>query len=186
MDAREIISKHELELSQIHSMRAKIEARFSEDEGKTWTPGYELSVVKRGDRERVRTRLHGIRVSGHWRQSPQCTETGCTADETRTLAGYDPASPPEVPLSGKDLFNVKGNITAPLPLGPCGHNLPWSRALLLALDGDFSLGELYRKGKAAPSPTFKYDDAADSYVIHLVRRTASLLMMSRCRQPTTS
>jgi hypothetical protein len=152
MDLNELIKRHEEGLSQIRSIKAKIELRVSEDGGETWKKTLEYSVLKNGRDERYSARYHYAPSSGYADgkilPADGFTDFLTNPDGRRTIA-YGGLTPDETPSGTIDVEElestgrkINGAIEPPEPFGPAGYKSRWLIPIMLAADLRFTLREL--------------------------------------------
>lgn len=142
-----LIARHDDGLAKIHSIRATIEGRISNDGGQTWTPKLTMECRRSGERERLHIRDFGIVVDGEWREETNLSDYAYSSAEMRSLGGLDPDHPPRLPLSGEDVSQIKGNILPAVSLGAHGYANAWTLALLFVPDVRYSLRDLSAASK---------------------------------------
>ena len=168
-DMDRLIQKHDDHLSQIFSISATVVGRLSEDGGQTWKPMYEMEVRRSGLNEREHMKTYGRMIAGQWRNREGYKDVGCTAADTKRMAGLDPNNPPKL-ASGKQATGLSGSILAPMAIGPHGRNLEWTRLLMFTVDGDYSLRQLYGVSPVRSVTEGKDDAGGKQWDLHLRRR----------------
>ncbi len=137
-----IVDKHEAQLARVRTLTCAIEARVSDDGGKTWKTMSRTRVYRRGGEERVH--VHGILVRDKDKIVPSRYDWDVcfTPDGLWSMAGYDPELPPHEPVT--PARRVSGLIRPPQQAGPWGHKgaLGADYLLLFLPDPGHSLREL--------------------------------------------
>lgn len=166
----DLIARHEDHLGRIYTFRAVLTARMSRDDGRSWEPLSETTVVRRGAEERSHETIHGSLLAGRWRDDHRDRDVSYSASEKRLMDGYDPARPPSLPLTGSEEPEIKGAIFVPEPVGPAGRKSAWARALLFLPDGAYSLRELYEGSRSREVRPGRDERGRDTWEFHLDSR----------------
>ncbi len=147
IDLNELLRRHEETLSQIRSIKAKIELRVSEDGGKTWKPIVEYSVARNGENERFSTSSHNSFTDGKIVSSVVFKDYLTTPEGQRMIlyAGLSPEETPSGTIDVAELESTGKRITAeigpPQPFGPSGYKSAWLGTVWLAVDVGLTLRE---------------------------------------------
>ena len=161
IDLNQLIKRHEEGLSQIRSIKARIELRVSEDGGKTWKTTLQYSVLRNGENERYTTRHYYSPSSGFADgkilPAHDFTDVLTSPDGRRTI-GYTGLAPDETPSGTIDEAELEssgkkigGTIEPPQPFGPSGYKSLWLKPVLFAADLRFTLRELCDGSRPIPA-----------------------------------
>ncbi len=163
-----LVMKHEQNQKQIQTLKCVIDERVSFDGGKTWRDLVTWKVCKSGPKERIHSSTHRILRGGETFEvlKPPRGETDAffAPDAIRSMSGYDPANPPEEPVTMLYELTTKnrigGLIKPPQPFSVGGYKTGLAADCLLGtlLDAMYSLRDLCEASVNAASQPLERRD----------------------------
>ncbi len=176
-----LVLAHEQNQKQIQTLKCTIVERVSFDGGKNWRELVTWKVCKSGLRERAHSTTHRLLRGGETFEvlKPPRGETDVLfgPDGIRSMAGYDPANPPEEPVTMLYELETKnrigGLIKPPQTFGPGGYKTGLAPDYLLGtlLDAMYSLRDLCEADLNAGSQPLEHRDA-QGHVVHELKLKA--------------
>jgi hypothetical protein len=134
LDADELVGRHEEGLAKIHSVRAVVELKTSDDGGKSWKTVNIFKVWRSGQKERMTIDHFLVYVSGAYRKSRRFTQILTTPEGQRILSKPGGDEPIQEPVDTIKLEfssdRISGLINPPRPFGSAGYKEFYTQALL--------------------------------------------------------
>ena len=176
-----LVLAHEQNQKQIQTLKCVIVERVSFDGGKNWRDLVTWKVCKSGPRERVHSTTHRLWTGGETIEllKPPRGERDVlfALDGIRTMEGYDPANPPDEPVTMlyelESKNRIGGLIKPPQPFGPSGYKTGLAADHLLGtlLGVMYSLRDLCEADLNAVSQPLERRDG-QGHVVHELKLKA--------------
>ncbi len=167
LDPARVVERYNDAMCSIHTLSVTIDGKRSVDGGQTWTPMYHIAVRRKGDVDRVHTKLFGMMQGSHWVDAASETDMRFSLEDTRTMGGIDAGSPHSLPLAGKDQLAVSGNIVPPSAEHGCLRSSQWTSFAMFLFDPEYSLKELFERSSPKQFKLTRDDRWGDLVELHL-------------------